>query len=146
MKNLKLGVVLSILIMTSPIYCIDNSVESNNVQSKQIEKKLSNSLFEKEDKALDTKPNSNSEIKQDKDTKNDVVSRDKKLKEFIQDIESYQKEVEKEWIVLIIMGIAGIGGLILVFINLFKIKKMQDEIEDKQKILMKDIEESEKYV
>ena len=69
-----------------------------------------------------------------------------KIEQFNREVQEYQDRVKKEWLLLILMGISGLGALVLVFINLLNIKKMQDDIEGKQDHLMKDIEESEKYV
>ncbi len=111
---------------------LTTKVDINSV-SKIEEKSSLDTIFEKRDNNIYSK--------------NRVqVIKDKELEEFTKEAQRYQKKVMREWIVLIIMGVAGIGGFILVFINIIKIKKMQDEIEERQYKLMKDIKESEKYV
>ena len=127
------SLVIILITISSILYATENN-SSSPPHIESIEKnKLSKALFETKDTSPTLK-------------KESQLLLDKDLQEFVKEAQRYQEKVFREWVVLIIMAIAGIGGFILVFINIFKIKKMQDEIEDRQNNLMKDILESEKYV
>ena len=127
------SLVIILITISSILYATENNSSAPPHIETVVKNKLSKALFETKDNPPTLK-------------KESQLLLDKDLQEFVKEAQNYQKKVFREWIILIIMAIAGIGGFILVFINIFKIKKMQDEIEDRQNNLMKDILESEKYV
>ena len=51
-----------------------------------------------------------------------------------------------EWIMLVVIGLIGVGGLLFVLSRASNLKKMQDDLENQQKDLMNKILKSEKYV
>ena len=51
-----------------------------------------------------------------------------------------------KWIILILIGIFGLVGIFFILQRASSLKKLQDDLEDKQQDLMKNIIKSEKYV
>ncbi len=67
-----------------------------------------------------------------------------KIPKYISNI--HHNNLAREWITIFILGVIGLSGVIVLVNRASKIKKIQDELEYKQKKLMKNLLKSESHV